>query len=664
MSMIGKRVGGDLYIHKVGVGELPNEDRELVEASLESLDASECSWNVVRIANDNIAFLTYVDFEDAPFPLLEKSVRFDLLDGRKSVRDFSGYSNPPILHRKELLLPLDHPRRAEFEKLTKALDEHGVFYDAHRIGYKDQWEARLSAHGIRMSGHDILELGKIDSANVQRHKTALVRYQLSQPVQLLMRYGLLNDESTFFDYGCGRGDDVDTLIGGAFDAAGWDPHYAPDNPIRKSDVVNIGFVLNVIEDADERRSALKQAWELTGQVLAVAVMAPSSAALENARPYKDGFLTSRSTFQKYFTQEQLRDFILQTTGAEPVPVAAGIFFVFVDDLLLQEFQINRYERDTHRSINLSGRRDKPAPSRSIPKIKQALPVLEHLAAEITSLGRPLHIDELSPELRGALRSERVAFKTAHNYCMENLCSLDDIEGVASDRKADLILYFAIELFAKHKPYRALPKRLQQDLRAFWGNYANAQIEARQLLFSIGDRDGIRQAAEDAADEGLGYILPDEQFQFHYSILRRLPLILRCYVACGSVFFGDIEDADIIKIHINSGKLTLQFYENFSNPLPVISRRIKIDMRSQYVRTFDYDDTDRQYLFMKSLFLPEDHEDFEAQSRFDAEVSKLKEFDFSGYGPDARLFDVTLAENNIVIVGFEINYQSEFEATGR
>ena len=336
--MIGKRVGGDLYIHKVGVGELPDEDRELVETSSGSLDASECSWNVVRIANDNIAFLTYLDFEDAPFPLLERSVRFDLLDGRKSVRDFSGYSNPPILHRKELLLPLDHPRRAEFEKLTKALDEHGVFYDAHKIGHKAQWEARLSAHGIRMSGHDILELGKIDSANVQRHKTALVRYQLSQPVQLLMRYGLLNDESTFFDYGCGRGDDVDTLIGGAFDAAGWDPHYAPDNPIRKSDVVNIGFVLNVIEDADERRSALKQAWELTGQVLAVAVMAPSSAALENARPYKDGFLTSRSTFQKYFTQEQLRDFILQTTGADPVPVAAGIFFVFVDDLLLQEFQ--------------------------------------------------------------------------------------------------------------------------------------------------------------------------------------------------------------------------------------------------------------------------------------------------------------------------------------
>lgn len=654
--MIGKRVGGDLYIHRLSLGHLPNEDRDLVETSLNSLDVSEKSWNVVRLANDNIAFLTYADFEDAPFPLLKRSVRLDLLDGRKSVRDFSRYSNPPILHRKELLLPLDHPRRVEFEKLTATLDEHGVFYDSHRIGFKNQWEARLSAHGIKMSGHGILELGTIEGANVQRHKTALVRYQLSQPVQLLMRYGLIKDEGTFFDYGCGRGDDLDTLIGGGLDAAGWDPHYAPDNPIKKSDVVNIGFVLNVIEDADERKLALKRAWELTGQVLAVAVMSPSSAAIENARPYKDGFLTSRNTFQKYFTQEQLRDFILQTTGADAVAVAAGIFFVFADDLLLQEFQINRYERDTHRSINLSSRRDKPAPSRSIPKLEQALPILEHLAEEITALGRPLHGDELSPELKSALRSERIAFKTAHHYCIENLCSLDDLEGVASERKDDLILYFAIELFSKHKSYRALPKRLQQDLRAFWGNYANAQIEARQLLFSIGDRDAIQQAAEEAADEGLGYILPDNQFQFHHSILKRLPLILRCYVACGSILFGDIESADIIKIHINSGKLTLQFYENFSDPLPVISRRIKIDMRTQRVHIFDYDDISRQYLFMKSLFLPEDHEDFDAQSKFDSEVSKLREFDFSCYGPDADLFDKTLSENNIAMVGFDLRIE--------
>ena len=35
------------------------------------------------------------------------------------------------------------------------------------------------------------------------------------------------------------------------DAVGWDPHFAPDTPKEPTDVVNLGFVINVIEDSDE-----------------------------------------------------------------------------------------------------------------------------------------------------------------------------------------------------------------------------------------------------------------------------------------------------------------------------------------------------------------------------------------------------------------------------
>jgi DNA phosphorothioation-associated putative methyltransferase len=47
------------------------------------------------------------------------------------------------------------------------------------------------------------------------------------------------------------------------EAAGWDPYYAPDNPIAAADMVNLGFVVNVIEDFDERLEALTRAWSLT-----------------------------------------------------------------------------------------------------------------------------------------------------------------------------------------------------------------------------------------------------------------------------------------------------------------------------------------------------------------------------------------------------------------
>lgn len=319
---------------------------------------------------------------------------------------------------------------------------------------------------------------------------------------------------------------------------------------------------------------------------------------------------------------------------------------------MQEFQINRYERDTHRSNKLSSHRDRPTVSKSIPKLEQALPILEHLAEEITALGRSLHADELSPELKNALRSERIALKTAHDYCIKNLCNSSDLEVIASERKDDLTLYFAIELFNGHKPYRTLPARLQQDLKSFWGNYANAQIEARQLLFSMGDTEKIQLAAEEVSDEGLGYLLPENQFQFHASALKRLPLDLRCYVACGSVLYGDVESADLIKIHIDTAKISLQFFENFDDPLPLLTRRVKIDMRSQRVRIFDYGE-ETTYLFMKSLYIPEDHVHYDRQSKFDRQVSKFKEFDFSFYGPDAKYFDLILKEKNLFIEDFEI-----------
>ena len=116
--------------------------------------------------------------------------------------------------------------------------------------------------------------------------------------------------------------------------------------------------------------------------------------------------------------------------------------------------------------------------------------------------------------------------------------------------------------------------------------------------------------------------------------------------CHGSILGDIENADLIKIHIDTAKLSLMFYENFSDPLPLLERRVKIDMRSQRVRIFNY--VDRQYLYMKSLFLPDNEDTYEQQAKFDSQVAKLKEFDFSNYGPNADLFDLVIAEKKLKI----------------
>src|SRR4051794_4838011 len=94
------------------------------------------------------------------------------------------------------------------------------------------------------------------------------RSGLSRPLQQALDDGLL-DDATVFDYGCGRGDDVRTLGALGFTAAGWDPAHSPGSTRQSATVVNLGYVVNVIEDRAERADALRRAWDLAESVLIV-----------------------------------------------------------------------------------------------------------------------------------------------------------------------------------------------------------------------------------------------------------------------------------------------------------------------------------------------------------------------------------------------------------
>ena len=62
---------------------------------------------------------------------------------------------------------------------------------------------------------------------------------------------------TFFDYGCGRGEDIELLAAEGVTCGGWDPAYRPEAPRQEADVVNLGYVINVIEDPEERAATLR-----------------------------------------------------------------------------------------------------------------------------------------------------------------------------------------------------------------------------------------------------------------------------------------------------------------------------------------------------------------------------------------------------------------------
>lgn len=67
-------------------------------------------------------------------------------------------------------------------------------------------------------------------------------------------------------------------------------------------------------------------------------------------------------------------------------------------------------------------------------------------------------------------------------------------------------------------------------------------------------------------------------------------MLRVYVQCAAIRYGNPDDADLIKL----GKLTFLQYSNFdADPAPALRTRIKINLRTQFVQVFDHQSsTDR------------------------------------------------------------------------
>ena len=104
---------------------------------------------------------------------------------------------------------------------------------------------------------------------VDRGRTAMYRSELSRPLALAFSDGAIQPSDTLFDFGCGRGSDIARLRELDINATGWDPVHSPETPKTPAGVVNLGYVVNVIEDQREREAALIDAWRLASRLLIV-----------------------------------------------------------------------------------------------------------------------------------------------------------------------------------------------------------------------------------------------------------------------------------------------------------------------------------------------------------------------------------------------------------
>ena len=178
-----------------------------------------------------------------------------------------------------------------------------------------------------------------NNKDVPRWHTAIARRDISRPSRLSLIFGLYSRKETILDYGCGRGFDVAALRRDGFDIAAWDPHFFPDSPKKSADTVNLGYVLNVIEKPEERRSVLKEAFALAQKRLVVSVRPEKEGrGLTNVKPYNDGVLTSAGTFQKFFSHDEFRKYLIENTGVQPYFIEPHIAVLFKDAAAEQDFK--------------------------------------------------------------------------------------------------------------------------------------------------------------------------------------------------------------------------------------------------------------------------------------------------------------------------------------
>jgi DNA phosphorothioation-associated putative methyltransferase len=122
------------------------------------------------------------------------------------------------------------------------------------------------------------------------------------------------------------------------------------------------------------------------------------------------------------------------------------------------------------------------------------------------------------------------------------------------------------------------------MKAFFGGYGRACAEADALLFQAGDPAAVDEACRRAA---LGKLLPDDLY-VHRRALESLEPILRIYEGCGRAYLGEVEGANVIKIHRRSGKLSYLVYPDFdTDPHPALLRWVRLNLRSRQIECYDY-----------------------------------------------------------------------------
>lgn len=423
---------------------------------------------------------------------------------------------------------------------------------------------------------------------------------MSRPIRVALETRVIADGDAVLDYGCGYGEDLRALADNGVEATGWDPVHRPEGELRAAEVVNLGYVLNVIESPAERAETAQAAWGYARKALVVAVRTNNEAeSLSLAQPRGDGWLTAKGTFQRFYGQHEAREWLNGVLDAAVIPLSIGVFVAFKNEDVAQEWLDAR--QLARRRIRRLRREPAPKLTKRDHDYQQHAELLAPLEEYLADRGRLPELDECSwtAPIVEAYGSLPKAFQVIRHVASEPFW-----EQGAVARAEELSVRFALDRLRKRPKFSQLPRSVQRDVKALLGSYKRACEQADGLLFSTGDTDALKEAAREAP---VGK-LTSEALYLHADYLETLPARLRVYAGCAEALIGAVTDANLVKLHLDKPRVSYLVYPDFdTDPHPVLAESWVVDLRALDVAPRDYRERDNPpVLHRKELFVGEDH----------------------------------------------------------
>lgn len=361
-------------------------------------------------------------------------------------------------------------------------------------------------------------------------------------------------------------------------------------------------------------------------------------SLGEAEDYADGIVTSRGTFQKFFDQQELRNWIDQALEAQSVPAAPGVFYVFRDERGRSQFVASRFRR----------RLAAPRQSRSSELFSEHQHLLQPLMEFFRDRGRIPTADELSNanKLIGVFGSIRRAFRV-----VLTVTSPAEWDPITRERTHDLLVYLALCQFDGGPTFRRLPFALQGDVKAFFSNYKQACARADDILFSLGRPDVVVSACEDSP---IGKLTPTALY-VHESAINDLSPVLRLYEGCARGYIGRVDGANVIKLYRNEPKVSYLAYPEFDREAhPALASSVAVHLQTFRVRSRNYSSArNRPVLHRKELFVSPEHPHYQMWARLTRIEENKGLFDDTSQIGFEQTWNNTLAKKGLYLKGHRL-----------